>query len=99
MKKSILGAILSPLCLYDHEILKHPSIWSKYSITKGKLDESPVFVGNVKKAYNLKVDNIQDIQTWGELLISTATSVLLQDAEELSSKHLTLAEQMWFREL
>ena len=47
----------------------------------------------------MKIENIQGIQTWGELLISTATSVLLKDAEVLSSKHLTLTEQMWFREL
>ena len=73
--------------------------WSQYSPPKGKVDEIPVYIGNVIRSYSLKVENVAGMQTLNELLIATATSILLNDTEELSVKHLREAEYMWYKEL
>ena len=63
------------------------------------MDEIPVYAGNVSKSYSLLGDKVADMQTWNELLITTATSLLLTKNEDLSVKHLLSAEMMWFKEL
>ena len=99
LTKHIPGALSSDLWLKGPKILRNSAEWSQYSPPKGKVDEVPVFVGNVTQSYSLKVGNVSEMQTWNELLIATATSVLLKDEEELCAKHMDQAEFMWFKEL
>ena len=94
LTKHIPGALTSDLWLQGPQVLKDPANWSQYSPPKDKVDEIPVYIGNVVKSYSLKVENVSDMQTLNELLIATATSVLLKDTEELSVKHLKEAENM-----
>ena len=99
LTKHIPGALSSDLWLKGPQILKNSASWSQYSPPKGKVDEIPVFVGNISKSYTLQVKGVSDMQTWNELMIATATSVLLKGSEELSAKHMHEAEIMWFKEL
>ncbi len=77
----------------------HGPNWSQYSPVPGKVDEIPAFVGNVNKSYNLHVEGVSEMQTWNELLIATATSLLLSGEEKLRAEHLFKAETLWFKEL
>ncbi len=88
LTKHIPGALSSDLWLKGPKILRNSAEWSQYSPPKGKVDEVPVFVGNVTKSYSLQVGNVSEMQTWNELLIATATSVLLKDKEHLCAKHM-----------
>ena len=99
LTKNIPDALTSDLWLKGPQVLKDPACWKQYSPPKGKVDEIPVYVGNVSKTYSMLGDKVEDIQTWNELLITTATSLLLAKNEDLSVKHLVSAEMMWFMEL
>ena len=99
LTKHIPGALTSDLWLKGLQVLRDSANWSPYFPPKGKVDEIPVYIGNVVKSYSLKVENVSDMQTLNELLIATATSIMLKDTEKLSVKHLREAENMWFKEL
>ena len=99
LTKNIPGALTSDLWLQGPQVLRDSANWSQYSPPKGKVDEIPVYIGNVIRSYSLKVENVAGMQTLNELLIATATSILLNDTEELSVKHLREAEYMWYKEL
>ena len=99
LTKYIPDAITSDLWLKGPKVLKDQACWNQYSPPKGKVDEIPVYVGNINKAYSLQVGKVSEMQTWNELLIATATALLLNTNEELRAKHLAQAELLWFKEL
>ena len=99
LTKYIPGALTSDLWLNGPNVLKDSSTWVQYSPPAGKVDEIPVFVGNVNKDYTLQVQGVSEMHTWNELLIATANSVILQPGENLGAKHMFEAECLWFVEL
>ena len=99
LTKYIPGALTSDLWLNGPNVLKDSSTWVQYSPPAGKVDEIPVFVGNVTKDYTLQVEGVSGMLTWNELLIATANSVLLRPGDKLGANHMVEAECLWFAEL